>query len=387
MTDTTLTMSARAALVDALDVVDRDPAERFERIVRTARDVFGVPLSYLNLVDDSTLYSLTPATPEEGRSMPLSRSFCQHTVRRPEPLVIPDTAADDRSASLPAVTELGIRFYAGVPLTMPGGVRVGALCLMDTVPRELSVEDEAALVDLSRWAERVLADGLEHDRLAAVVAATTPTTVDVPGYEVAGFSRPLGEVGGDVLDWSATDEGLSFTIADVMGKGPAAAILAAGLRGALRARTGLAPDTAVAGLEAQLAPEMSRAESFATLFHARLAPRSGRVDFVDAGHGIVLHVRADGTHNVLRSLDLPIGLHPAGIARASGSVVLQRGDALVVASDGVLELGDGTLDALVVLGRKLREADSVQDFLDVVRARAAERAEDDLSVLVVAREA
>jgi hypothetical protein len=384
--DQPTTITTRTALVEALDVVDKDPAERFERIVRTAREVFGVPLSYINLVDETTMYSLTPSSPDEPRTLPYSASFCQFTIQNPEPLVIEDAATDARTASLSVVTDYGVRFYAGVPLTMPEGTRVGSLCLMDTKPRTLTDEEQATLVDLTRWAERVLAEGLQQDALRAVIAATTSPSIDVTGYDIGGFAIPLdGEVGGDVIDWTAVGDDVAITLADVMGKGRAAGILAAGLRGAIRARLDQQPDQAVAGLEAQLAPELSRAESFATLFHGRLTPRTGRLDFVDAGHGIVLHLRADGTADVVRSIDLPIGLHPSGFPRASGSLVLQQGDVLLVASDGVLDLGDGTLDALVVLGRKYRQAGGIEGFEQLVRARARARGEDDITVLVIER--
>jgi hypothetical protein len=385
------TTSARAGsdpseLVDALRVADHGPQDRFDRIVRTARDVFDVPMSYLNLVDEDFVHTLTPTVPGEARPVPADCSFCQFTVQSTETLVIPDTTADVRTASLPGVTRHGIRFYAGVPITMPGGIRVGSLCLMDTRPRVLTDEEEAALVDLAQWAERLLADGLQNDRLRAVVDATRPTDIVVPGYEVTGFSIPLqGELGGDMYDWSDGVDGVSFTLVDVMGKGRAAGMLAAGLRGALRARAGEAPDRAIAELEAQIAAELARVESFATLFHARLAPPSGRVDFVDAGHGIVLHLRADGSANVVRSLDLPIGLHPAGLPRASGSLVLHPGDTLLVASDGVLDLGDGTLDALKLLGEQYREAGDPLVFEAVVRERAHNLAEDDITLIVVHR--
>ncbi|WIB36152.1 GAF domain-containing protein [Curtobacterium sp. MCJR17_043] len=113
--DTDGSPSARAALVAALDIVDAAPTERLERIVRIARDLFAVPMSYVNLLDDALLHTLTPNVPGEATTVPLEWSFCQLTVQRPGPTVVPDTAADPRTADLPGVTSRGIRFYAGVP--------------------------------------------------------------------------------------------------------------------------------------------------------------------------------------------------------------------------------------------------------------------------------
>lgn len=384
--DTDDRSSARAALVAALDVVDAAPSERFERIVRIAREVFDVPLSYVNVLDDDLLHTLTPNTPDEVVSGPVGWSFCQLTVQRHDPTVVRDTVLDPRTADLPGVARRGIRFYAGVPLTMPGGVPVGSLCLMDTKPRDFSAQDEAALIDLGRWAERALAQGLHRDRLQDVVAALTPPPFAHSGYRVSALSVPYGDVSGDVHDWSLEGDTLVVTLADVMGKEQPAALLAAGIRAALRQHRTVDALRAVASAEPALAEDLVRANAFATLFHARIDVGSGAVEAVDAGHGLAVHAPADGTLRVLRSHGLPLGLHPSGTARSATSLVLAPGDALVVASDGALDLGDGTIDTLADLGRTLGRARDVPAFLETVRLRAAERAEDDVTVVVVTRD-
>jgi len=378
---------ARAALVAALDVVGAAPSERFERIVRIAREVFEVPLAYVNVIDEDVLHTLTPNAPDEITSGPVGRSFCRLTVQRSGPTVVADTSLDPRTAALPGVTNRGIRFYAGVPLTMPGGEPVGTLCLMDVQPREFSARDEAALIDFGGWAERALAQGLRHDRLQDVVAALTPAPLAVDGYRIAAVSVPYGDVSGDVHDWSAGDGRLTVTLADVMGKEQPAALLGAGVRAALRQHRDVDPLTALAAAEPALAEDLVRADAFATLFHARLTTATGVVEAVDAGHGLVLHVRADGGHHVLRSHGLPLGLHQGVGPRSSTSLVLEPGDALIIASDGVLDLGDGTIDTLADLARTHDRARDTAAFLETVRLRAAERAEDDVTVLVLTRSA
>jgi serine phosphatase RsbU (regulator of sigma subunit) len=124
------------------------------------------------------------------------------------------------------------------------------------------------------------------------------------------------------------------------------------------------------------------------MFHGRLTPSTGRLDFTDAGHGLVLQLRDDGAERILRSSDLPIGLHPAGMSRAAGSLVLRPGDVLIVVTDGALELWDSTLASLSRLGELYRESPDVATFLQRVRQRAAEHDPgDDLTVVVVARDA
>lgn len=379
--------SARAALVAALNVVDAAPCERFERIVRIAREVFDVPLSYVNVLDDDVLHTLTPNVPDEVVSGPVGWSFCQLTVRQPRPTIVRDTTIDERTADLPGVTRRGIRFYAGVPLTMPGGVPVGTLCLMDLRPRDFTLEDEAALIDFGRWAEQALAQGLHHDRLRDVVDALTPVPLEVGGYRVSAVSVPYGDTSGDLHDWSASDHHLTVTLADVMGKEQPAALLAAGIRAALRQYRGVDPESAVAAAEPALSEDLVAASAFATLFHARLELASGTVEAVDAGHGLVVHVDADGRPRIVRSHDLPLGLHQPGASRSVTALSVRPGEALILASDGALDLGDGTIDTLADLARTFDRTRDHTAFLETVRLRAAERAEDDVTVVVLTRAA
>ena len=70
-------------------------------------------------------------------------TFCNETIRGRSPTVVTDARTDERFTTNPLVTgEPYLRFYAGYPLTGPGGWPVGTLCVMDQTPRTFSVEDE-----------------------------------------------------------------------------------------------------------------------------------------------------------------------------------------------------------------------------------------------------
>lgn len=380
----------RAALIAALDVVDGGREERFERITRIARDAFGVTGSFLNLAgtDVVTIKSQSSDT-VFGPTIPLQDTFCGRTLGESGPVVVPDARADDRYSDMPMVVDdPNVRFYAGVPLRVgDDDVKVGTLCLIDPTPRTLDPDDLALLEELGVWAERELAAGADEDRLRDVLAGLQPTPVAVPGYRIGGMSIPHGVVSGDLHDWHVTGSDLHLTVADVMGKGMSAGLLAATIRGALLARPDAHPRDVVAALDDQVAPELGRAASFSTMFHGRLTPATGRLDFVDAGHGLVLQMRADGAERTLLSSDLPIGLHPAGLDRTPGSVDLAPGDVLIIVSDGALELWDSTLASLSRLGALWREESDVAAFLARVRARALEHDPgDDLTVVVLARD-
>ncbi|WIE76180.1 GAF domain-containing SpoIIE family protein phosphatase [Curtobacterium sp. MCSS17_007] len=380
----------RAALVAALDVVDGGPEERFERITRIAREAFGVSGSFLNLAGTEVLTIKSQQSDAVfGPTIPLQDTFCGRTLDQLGPVVVPDARADERYSDMPMVVEdPNVRFYAGVPLRVGDDhVKVGTLCLVDPQPRTLEPDDLALLEELGVWAERELAAGADEDRLRGVLAGLQPLPVSVPGYRIGGMSVPHGVVSGDMHEWHLAGDALHLTVADVMGKGMSAGLLAATIRGAVLARPDEDPERVVAALDEQVAPDLGRAESFATMFHGRLDPATGQLDFVDAGHGLVLQMRADGAERTLLSSDLPIGLHPTGFDRSSGSLVLERGDVLVLVSDGALELWDSTLTSLSRLGALWRQEPDIDAFLARVRARALEHDPgDDLTVVVLARD-
>lgn len=174
-----------------------------------------------------------------------------------------------------------------------------------------------------------------------------PQTVpDLPGYEVAGACVPSGDVSGDFFDWQRTPDGLVVTLADVMGKGVGAAMIAATVRASLRVASPTHdPGRTLSVVDRIVETDLDVNDAFVTLLHLRLDARSGRVDLIDAGHGLGIVCRADGTREPIPSLNLPLGA--LGTQEwVPTSVYLEPGDLLLVCSDGVLDLFDGTLASM-----------------------------------------
>jgi diguanylate cyclase (GGDEF)-like protein len=148
--------SARLAALRGLGILDTSPEERFDRITRIAKRLFDVPIALVSLVDENRQWFKSRqglAATETPRDI----SFCGHAILSAEPLVVSDALLDDRFCDNPLVTgETSIRFYAGCPLTLPNGARVGTLCIIDCVPRELPDEDLRSLRDLAAMVEREL---------------------------------------------------------------------------------------------------------------------------------------------------------------------------------------------------------------------------------------
>ncbi|MWV60392.1 PP2C family protein-serine/threonine phosphatase [Rathayibacter sp. VKM Ac-2754] len=377
----------RSDALAALGVMGSPPEERFDRITRMARDLFGVPMAEIHFLDESTLFTKSPQNPGWPLEYPREGTFCDATLQKRSMLVIPDLGADPAWADNANVAGAPyVRFYAGRPISVDGGLQLGTICLLDFVPRDLSEDQQRLLDEFGSWVERELRDSAERDRAAEVQAQLLPLDLTHPdGYALTGMSVPRLQVAGDFYDWWVGDGFVDITLADVMGKGAAAAIIAASIRSAFHARVGDAPTRAVAGVNRQLLRDFTATGTFATLFHCRLETETGRLDFVDAGHGLSVVLRADGSFQRLASLGLPLGIAEDG-GWMTQSVELAPGDALVSFTDGVLDLYDGTLNSLAEVTALARASASAEEFFASVRTLSlGEKASDDVTVLVVSR--
>ncbi|WP_457963957.1 fused response regulator/phosphatase [Arthrobacter sp. D1-29] len=210
--------------------------------------------------------------------------------------------------------------------------------------------------------------------------------VRVDGYDLAGMFRPSRSVGGDFYDWYRTPDGLHLTFADAMGKGMGAALIAATVRAVMRSMGPLTDlDEAFRAASTSIASDLDSSSSFVTLFHARLDAASGTVSYVDAGHGLALHVDAGGTARRLASGGPPVGAWGGSIWPQS-ALVLAPGDSLVVVSDGVLDVFD-SVDAFTeaVLQATHGQESAVSASDAILSLAPAESAEDDVTVVVVRR--
>jgi serine phosphatase RsbU (regulator of sigma subunit) len=134
-----------------------------------------------------------------------------------------------------------------------------------------------------------------------------------------------------------------------------------------------------------IAADLDSSNSFATLFHARLDAASGVVNYIDAGHGLALHVTAGGDVHRLPSGGPPVGAW-AGSAWPQSSLDLAPGDSLVVVSDGVLDVFDSVEAFTEAVLAATHGQGSAQAASSAILALApAESAEDDVTVVVVRR--
>ena len=379
-------------LAAALDVPGRGREERFDRVTRMARQLFGVSAAAVTLVTETEQLHKSQSGTIRLSDGPRETAFCNHTVQQSEMLVIEDATQDERVAGFPSVTgEPGIRFYAGQPMTGPNGHRVGALCLVDDHPRRFGPDEQALLAELATWVQRELDRSSELENAARVQAALLPVgTPRVPGFEVAGMCLPSGGVGGDFYDWHPTPDGqLVVTLADVMGKGLPASIITATVRAVMRTTTrDSGPAEAVREAAAALHEDLERTGRIVTMCHARLDTVQHVVRYTDAGHGLMLLVRADGSFARPPAGGLPLGVL-ADEEWTEGVVPLAPGDTVVAFSDGVLDLFDGTTDCLPEIAAAVWDcvdAAHVVDRFTVLAKRVGIRT-DDVTMVAIRRTA
>ncbi|AWA39205.1 GGDEF domain-containing protein [Pseudomonas fluorescens] len=148
--------AVRVQVLHDLKLLDTAPEERFDRLTRLAKRLFNVPIALVTLVDKERQW-FKSCVGLDTTETPRSVSFCGHAILRDELMLVPDARKDERFHDNPLVTgEPNIRFYAGYPLTVPSGNKMGTLCLIDTKPRDLDEEERALLRDLAGMAEQEL---------------------------------------------------------------------------------------------------------------------------------------------------------------------------------------------------------------------------------------
>jgi len=254
----------------------------------------------------------------------------------------------------------------------------------------------AVISDLARLSRRNIAQlqaaqvstMTELEQASEVQKALLPEAqVQASGFEYAGVCLPAKTIGGDFYDWYSAGEETCFTLGDVMGKGVGAGIIAATLRAVVRSGRGH-DDIAVAVQRASemFALDFERTGAFATLFHARLDETTGVVRYIDAGHGLTLHVRADGTWNRLASLDLPVGM-PMTESWTVQQLLLEPGDTLISCSDGILDLYDGTVESLRHIAYIVSVSSSAANVIVRIGALIddANLHDDDITILALRR--
>ncbi len=195
-----------------------------DAITRLAAATTAAPSARVSLVDaDRQVFPSrheAGATQDHEGETPLSHSFCRFVVVNDAPLVLEDAREHPALLHHPAVVEDGVVAYAGYPLHGPSGEVLGALCVLDTVPRQWTEQHLAGLRDLAVTVETKIAlrlsrreTHLDHARLMHVLDGAANTAVVIADAD--GVVDTINRAGTLLLGHDAAAVVGSWTLSDL----------------------------------------------------------------------------------------------------------------------------------------------------------------------------
>ena len=158
--DAQITDPNRLLALDRVEVMDSPPEEAFDRVVRLATHIIGVPVGLVSFVDGRRQFFKAqqglPAEVASASETPLTHSFCQYVVSTDAPLAVADAREHPLLRDNLAVRDLDVIAYLGVPIHAPGGETLGSLCAIDGEAHAWSKRDLEVLTDLTAMLETEL---------------------------------------------------------------------------------------------------------------------------------------------------------------------------------------------------------------------------------------
>jgi phosphoserine phosphatase RsbU/P len=300
---------------------------------------------------------------------------------RPDTAVVMISGVDDPELGKAAL-EHGAFAYHVKPV---GATQLYLIVVNNLRRRSVEMENRANLVRL----EGMVAERAEQMRRAADLQAgmlpSSPFRDD--GFEIAAHFTAAREISGDFYDWYRwTDGRVTLTLGDVMGKGLIASLMMATARAALRGSAGVEPmEAGIKQAAGVMTAALEANHAYVTVFHCTFDPRTGSLEYVDAGHGHARLLRGTSGQELLPERSAPIGIFP-DTKFAVGSVTMNPGDALVVFSDGLLDLRPDLATKDVQLPMEARRAVSAQQMVDVLAQGARNRdLFDDVTIVALKR--
>ena len=240
-------------------------------------------------------------------------------------------------------------------------------------------------------------DEYQRDLLLAaqVQRQVLPKPISIPGLELAAAMHPARLLGGDYYDFfPISDDVVDVVIADVSGKGAAAALLMPSLAVALRLRAKelSGPAAIIKDLDAVL-KQVTKPSTFVTMFYARLNHRERKLEYACGGHNPPLLVRPRTGETWMLEASGPIVGILEDVEYMNTVVALEQGDILTLYTDGVSEQENEAeeqfsvdrLKAMVLQDEDETAPAIVDSVADAVSKWAGTKEQEDDLTLVVAK--
>jgi sigma-B regulation protein RsbU (phosphoserine phosphatase) len=410
--------SASARALERVLEVTRDLArplgltELLAKVVDAALAILDVERGSVFLYDPARNELVTRVATGAGEiRIPADRGIAGESVRTRQVIVVNDAYSDPRfNREVDRATGFVTRGLLTIPLLGLDDVLVGVLQVLNKRKGEFTEEDVAVgsalaagcAVALQRG--RLLEEKAEKDRMEKeldvardIQTGVLPRTMPrLPSYDVAGWSRPAAQTGGDIFDVIPVDGGCVLLLGDATGHGVGPALSVTQVRAMLRmaVRLGAGVDDAFRHINDQLEQDLS-SNRFVTCFLARVDTAAHTLAYHSGGQGPILHRRAsDGAWTRIEPTGMPLGILPTLRLKPARVLELEPGDTVAMITDGVFEyedpsgemFGNARVETVLADAAEASAEDQVRVLVEAVdRFAAGAPQNDDMTVVVLRR--
>ncbi len=345
-------------------IEDRPMHELFDFILDRVVDLLHPSRTALALLgSDSKTFStvhLRRSDASDSLDLFISRTLLGEVIEERNVVSFVDTSQDEKLARAESIVAQNIRSAVCAPLLV--GDQVLGVLYLDFLANRGAVthEDVRLVAQIARFAavklettrlreESIAKAKLDEELRTAYVIQSKllPAQLpEIPGYSFAGTNKPCRTVSGDYYDVVLRPDGrLYFIIADVSGKGITAALVMASVATAFNifTRTDPTPADLVREMNVTLAPKTAPTK-FVTLVAGVLDPKTGHIEYANAGHVPPLLISNCGVTQ-MNMTDMVVGLF-ANAKYRNQTMQLGQGDSLVLFTDGVTEAENESEDQL-----------------------------------------
>jgi phosphoserine phosphatase RsbU/P len=364
--DAVVADSARTGVIASLAlefIEDRPMDQLFDFILDRVVDLLHPSRAAVALLGDNKNFRtvhLRRSDASDSIDLFISRTLLGEVIEERNVVSYVDTSQDEKLARAESIVAQNIRSAVCAPLIV-GDAVLGVLYLDFLANRgAVTHEDVRLIAQIARFAavklettrlreESIAKAKLDEELRTAYVIQSKLLPAQLPeiaGYSFAGTNKPCRTVSGDYYDVVVRPDGrMYFIIADVSGKGITAALVMASVATAFNifTRTDPTPAELVSEMNQTLAPKTSP-NKFVTLVVGVLDPKTGTIEFANAGHVPPLVVTKSGVSQ-LTSTDMVVGLFGTAKYR-NQTTQLSTGDSIVLFTDGVTEAENDCEDQL-----------------------------------------